>query len=353
VKPKVRALLGSMVLLAVTIVVMLALAEVGLRLAGYRGEPISRISNIYLVNDPMLDWRYVPNSVVHSGRVVYRYNGAGFRDVEHAVSKPVGIERILVLGDSVTEGYGVEWSDVFAQVLQTKLGDRYEVVNIAAGGLNTPQEVHLLEEVGTKYHPDLVVVNFVLNDVDFYTRFGGAQRAAAEGDSRIASLNIRIPPQVKRALKASAAIYLLKEGALNLKERLTGGDPGDYYDRIWAIDANRQKAVDGFAKLAELRRQHRFEVLVMIWPLITEYRGYRFGPIHQWVTSEATKRGFAVIDLYTSFSEQPYRRLQVSAEDSVHPNAIGHRLGAEAFLAWYRSPEHLRPGAAGLRPGER
>ena len=135
---RIRPAIGSLLLVAASIGVSLALTEVALRLLGHHGEAISRISNIHLVDDPVLDWRYVPNSEVQSGRVVYRYNGAGFRDRDHTLRTPAGIERIVVLGDSVTEGYGVEWTDVFAQVLQSRLGDQHEVINIAAGGLNTP-----------------------------------------------------------------------------------------------------------------------------------------------------------------------------------------------------------------------
>jgi hypothetical protein len=245
-------------------------AEVTLRLLGHRGEPITRISNIYPVDDPILDWRYVPNSEFRSGRVVYRYNDAGFRDAHHDLPKSAGVERIVVLGDSVTEGYEVESADIFARVLQSRLGERCEVINIAAGGLNTPQEIHLFERVGSRYGPDLVVLNFVLNDVDFYTQFAPAQRAAEQGDSRIAVLNLPIPPGLKRLLKSSALIYFVKDRLESLRARLVGSKAtDDYYDRIWASEANRRKVTDGFSRLAELQRAGHFEVLVMIWPLVT------------------------------------------------------------------------------------
>jgi lysophospholipase L1-like esterase len=337
VKGWIGPVVGSLILLGVSLGAALALAEVGLRLLGYRGEPIARISNIYPVDDPVLDWRYVPNSEVQSGRITFRYNAAGFRDVDHPVERRGDVERILVLGDSVTEGYGVEWEDVFARVLQSRLGESHEVINIAAGGLNTPQEVHLLERVGLQYRPDLVVVNFVLNDVAFYTRFHAAERAAEAGDSRIAMLNLRVPPSVKRLLKSSAAIYFLKERLESVRARVLGSDGGDYYDTLWADPDNRRKATDAFRKLADLRRQHGFEVLVMVWPLLTDYSDYRFGVIHAWVVDEATQAGFGTIDLLPRFAGEPFRTLQVSAEDSVHPNARGHRLAAEAFLEWYRS----------------
>jgi len=83
----------------------------------------------------------------------------------------------------------------------------------------------------------------------------------------------------------------------------------------------------------------------MIWPLMTDYQTYRFGWVHDWVTREARKAGFAVIDLLPQLSSVPYRKLQVSAEDNVHPNALGHRLGAEAFLAWYRDAPHALKGS--------
>jgi lysophospholipase L1-like esterase len=337
---RIQGALGASLLVVLSTAVSLALAEVTLRLLGHRGEPITRISNIYLVDDPILDWRYEPNSEIRRGRVVYRYNSVGFRDTEHPLRKPAGIERIVVLGDSVTEGYGVEWKDVFASVLQASLGERYEVINIAAGGLNTPQEVHLLERVGTKYDPNLVVVNFVLNDVDFYTQFAPAQRAAEQGDSRIAMLSVPVPPGLKRLLKSSALIYFVKDRLEGLRARLLGTDTGDYYDRLWGSEDNRRKVSDGFSKLAKLRRESHFEVLVMIWPLMTDYRTYRFGWVHDWVAREATNAGFSVIDLLSRLSTVPYRQLQVSAEDTVHPNALGHRLGVEAFLAWYRSTGH-------------
>jgi lysophospholipase L1-like esterase len=336
---RLRPVVGSLLLVALSLSVSLAASEALLRLLGHHGEPISRISNIYLVDDEVLDWRYVPNSEVKIGRVVYRYNRAGFRDKDHLLQKPAGIYRVVVLGDSVTEGYDVEWKDVFAQVLQTRLGNRYEVINIAAGGLNTPQEIHLFERVGSRYSPDLVVLNFVLNDVDFYTKFAPAQLAAERGDSRIAMFNLPIPPRVKRLLKSSALIYFVKDRIQSFRESLLGTEgTSNYYERIWASEENRRKVTNGFTRLAELRRKDHFAVLVMIWPLITDYRSYRFGWIHTWVAREATMVGFDVIDLLPQLSSVPYRTLQASAEDSVHPNALGHRLGAEAFLAWYQSP---------------
>ena len=307
---------------------------------GHRGAPMSIINHTYPVDDPILDWRHVQNLEYQVGKVLYTFNASGFRDVDHAVEKPPGIKRIVVLGDSVTNGYGVEWERVFSHILQSQLGGQIEIINIAAGGLNTPQEVHLFEQEGLAYNPDLVILNFILNDSDFYSSFKAAQRYNAEKDAKIGLLNLKINPRIKRVLKSSALIYFIKERVENLKSRLLGKEETDYFVSIWGKAENRQKVTSGFDKLQVLQEENHFDVLVIIWPLITDYRHYRFAFIHQWVEEEAENRGFSTIDLLPRFSRIPYRDLQVTAEDNIHPNALGHKIGAEVFLSWYHNARY-------------
>jgi lysophospholipase L1-like esterase len=297
---------------------------------------MSVISQIYPVEDPILDWRHVQNLEYKVGKVIYTFNGSGFRDVDHEVEKTPGIKRIVVVGDSVTEGYGVEWESVFSHILQSQLGD-HEVINIAAGGLNTPQEIHLFKLEGLAYEPDLVILNFILNDGDFYSSFKAAQRYNAEKEAQIGTLNLPINPRIKRFLKSSAMIYFVKERFENLKGSLFENEEADYFIKIWGKDENRRKVTDGFDKLKALADENNFHVLVVVWPLITDYRQYKFEFIHEWIKEKAEKRGFSTIDLLQRFSRIQYRDLQVTAEDDIHPNALGHKIGADAFLSWYRT----------------
>lgn len=330
-------LLATLALLVVSLAVAAAVAEAALRLLGHRGAPQSSLSNVELVDDPILDWRYVPGSQVVEGRVVYRFNRAGFRDVDHEIENASARSRVLVLGDSVTEGRGVVWEEVFAPVLQARLGAEFEVINLAQSGLNTPQEVHLLEKAGLAYEPELVVLNFVLNDCDFYTQLQAARRYTAERDAEIGLLfGMPIDPRVKALLKSSALIYFLKERVEELSGRVVGEDPGDYHLGIWSRDENRKKVQDGFDRLRALSESHRFRVAVIIWPLLAEYETYPFAEIHAWVREQAEARGLPVIDLLPLYARLPFRELQVTPEDGVHPNGRGHEIGAEAFVAWLR-----------------
>jgi lysophospholipase L1-like esterase len=334
----VKGFLLRLLLVFSSLVVTVGVLEIALRMLGHHGAPQSLIDNAYLVDDPVLDWRYVPSSVWSEGNITYRYNSAGFRDVEHEIAKPPGTRRIVVVGDSVTEGIWVDWESTFTGVLQSRLRGEYEVVAVAQSGLNTPQEIHLLEQDGLRYSPDLVVINFVLNDCDFYTRFAAAQQFVQKRDSTVGLFfDMPIDPRVKRALKSSALVYFVKQRGEELMGRLRGVDEGDYFERIWNTDANRAKVTTGFDRLSELSQQHGFGVVVIIWPLVTRYDRYAYESIHNWVREAAEQRGLPVLDLLPRFRTIPFRDLQVTAEDNVHPNARGHRIAADVFLEWLGS----------------
>jgi lysophospholipase L1-like esterase len=322
---------------AMTVLVSLLLTavvlELGLRLLGYRGAPESIIGNMMVVEDPVLNWRFIPNSRFQQGKIVNQYNSMGFRGEDHAVGRPLGIMRIVVIGDSVTEGYGVEWHEVFGSVVQARLGTSREVISLGMGGLNAPQAVHVLEQRGLQFSPDYVVVNFVLNDCDFYS-FMKRDGTDEERDSVIALLNIRINPRVKRLLKSSALIYLVNERVADLWGRIKGEPPHNYYREIWAEEKNRAKVTTAFAKLRSLSSSHRFNVVVLIWPLLTDFARYEFRDVHEWVANQAAANGFTAIDLLPVFATQSFRRLQVTSEDHVHPNQLGHQLAAAEFAKW-------------------
>lgn len=336
-----RNFLYSLILLGCSLLVAFGLCEVILRILGYRGSPRSLIRNVYPVDDPILDWRRIPNSQYVEGRIVYKYNDRGFRDVNRRVENPLRKPRIVVLGDSVTEGYGVKDGSFFAAYIESNLGGSHEVVNIAAGGLNTPQEAHLFMLEGVQYRPKLLVLNLTLNDCDFYSNYRAGLRHADDRESRIDLLNLSVTPGFKSFLKSSALLFFVKTKIEHISGLLKGGPKTDYYTALWSKPENRQKIQTGFGQLAALRQEHGFEVVVMIWPVLADYQQYRFGEVHQWIQKEAGSRGFAVIDLLPRFSKVSYRDLQVTSEDNVHPNDRGHKIAADAFLAWFRTQSSL------------
>ena len=133
--------------------------------------------NGWMETAPGIPYRPRPGSVV-SGRAEtgeydyhHKHNSAGLRDVEHALIKPEGTFRVLGLGDSFTAGWGAAYEETYLRrsevALNARAGDhpRVEIVKAGINGYFPRTQRMLLENYGLKYHPDLVVVGFVPNDV--------------------------------------------------------------------------------------------------------------------------------------------------------------------------------------------
>jgi hypothetical protein len=73
------------------------------------------------------------------------------------------VKRIVVVGDSVAFGSGVDDADTFSERLQTT-GSSFEVANLAVSGYGTDQELLRLEREGLALDPDVVVLSVCLSN---------------------------------------------------------------------------------------------------------------------------------------------------------------------------------------------
>jgi hypothetical protein len=124
-----------------------------------------------LRSDPVLGYEHEPhasafvNVAEHPARG-YRFatNGLGLRrDDEVAIPKPDGVFRVLILGDSQTEGYAsnVEhYPHHLEQILRAQSGERQiEALNAGVLGYSPQQSYLWYRERGAELDPDLVVLS--------------------------------------------------------------------------------------------------------------------------------------------------------------------------------------------------
>jgi lysophospholipase L1-like esterase len=93
------------------------------------------------------------------------------RDQERSLQKERGVYRIVCLGDSHTFGWGVEQEETYPARLEEMLAKKYtgkafEVLNHGVPGYNTVQEVASFAEKIDDLDPDMVIINYVNNDMD-------------------------------------------------------------------------------------------------------------------------------------------------------------------------------------------
>lgn len=97
-------------------------------------------------------------------------NVLGFREPRLPAPKPRDTIRIVTVGDSFTQGYGVDASASYPRLLEKLLQHRdpvhrYEVINLGVPGTNPLDYLGNLRDVGLRYQPDVVVVGLMANDV--------------------------------------------------------------------------------------------------------------------------------------------------------------------------------------------
>lgn len=112
-------------------------------------------------------WTLKPNlrDVPFRGKLV-NSNSKGVRGSrEFAFEKPSGVTRIVVLGDSFTFGEEVGDDETFSHHLQSMIPGS-EVLNLGIHGYGHDQMLLYLKEEGIRYHPDLVILGFMPDDME-------------------------------------------------------------------------------------------------------------------------------------------------------------------------------------------
>jgi len=167
---KISNTLKNLIVVCVSVVVGLALCEIGLRVVGISYP-------VFETYDELRGITLRPNKVgIYRGEgsgAYTRINSLGYRDVEHSIKKPPHTFRIAILGDSFTEARHVAFEDNFgsyiARDLKTcsALGDNtVEVMNFGTSRYGTTQELLTLQHHVWQFSPDMVLLAvFTGNDI--------------------------------------------------------------------------------------------------------------------------------------------------------------------------------------------
>lgn len=131
-----------------------------------------------------------------SWRFRYTINELGHRGPAAPVEGPPERRVVVVLGDSNAFGTGVGDGEEFAAVLGRALGPPFAVVNLALGGWGLGQEVRRYYEVGARYRPETVILQFCANDPR-ETRTHGVARVE-RGAIEFQDSRVRLNPIARR-----------------------------------------------------------------------------------------------------------------------------------------------------------
>lgn len=154
----------------ITILIFLIIGEVLVRYLQDRNKPPSKVRQ----RDELTHHSLRPNQTdiarTFEWEEEIKINSLGFRDYEYTAKKPDNTFRILMVGDSFTEGQGVKLDETFSKVLERSLKDKIgnkkvEVINTGVLSYSPLLEYLFLKYRGVDLNPDLVIINFDQGDI--------------------------------------------------------------------------------------------------------------------------------------------------------------------------------------------
>ncbi len=248
-------------------------------------------------------------------------NSKGLRDREVAADKPEGSKRILMLGDSILFGWGVRADETLAAQLEGALKaggqDRVEVINSGVGNYNTAMEAAYFFERGVAYRPDIVVLNYFINDAEPTPIY-------------------RDVPWLARHSYAYAVLGGAWDG---FKRRLAGGEQDwrSYYAGLYADGApGWEKAQAKIAELAVHCRAQGMRLILANIPELRELKDYPFMDVQAKLEAVAAANGIEYVDLRPAVAAEDPTTLWVTVPDP-HPNGKAQALMARKFADYLTS----------------
>jgi lysophospholipase L1-like esterase len=304
---------GSLALMLAASVLSLAAAEILVRSFDLLGVSFFEEVTHYILaleGDDALVYKHRAGlETVYQG-VPFTTNELGLRD--RPVPAPSSDTlRVLILGDSVTLGWGVPVEATFARrlegLLSARLGRPVRTINSAAAGYNTEQELAFLRRHIVSMAPDLVLLVYIENDVEPVA-------------TNVLDMKERWqhPPGANAWLLRWSWLYRLLYYTLpdHLGSTWRPPDTSGWQRSMTALaEAQRLAHGHGAPFVVFLCRMLPDEVTDTLWRDIS-----RVGAVE----------GFPLVDTLPWFHGVPVRSLVNSFVDT-HPNAEGHRFLAEGM----------------------
>jgi lysophospholipase L1-like esterase len=267
--------------------------------------------------------------------ILYHINALGLRGDETSLDKPAGTLRIVVLGDSVAFGWGIEQADTLSKQLQVHFNQdspstHIQVWNAGVPGYATWQELSYLVEKGSAWRPDLILVPFVFNDVDGNN---DGMQTAPFGVTRVGQM-------LTLWTQKSALLCFLRNQALEF--RLKHLNPCQGPNCWGATTATLDGLVVQSRKLGSRIAVVAYPMRLQVEPSATPgYYDRALGSNPQQnyqdiIARLCAERDIAYLDLLPAMQSAAVQGTHSLFLDADHPNTAGSKVAAEAVYGFVK-----------------
>lgn len=329
---RLRRYLANLLTLALAIVFILGALELYVRRVEDDGmqydlEMWKYARRVKVISDdPLIGHEHRPNADTVLMGVRVTTNDAGLRNEDVSVVKRPDSYRVIMLGNSVLFGWGVRQDETVSARLQSqwhRAGRDVEVINAGDGNYNTIMEVEFFMKRLAKYHPDMIVLNYFINDAE------------------------QVPSHATNLIERNSEAWVFYSSRLDVAKRELevgrGADWRDYYNGLYddARNPGGWSAVAAWiGKLAAYCKGNNIRLLIVNYPELHTLKPYPFPQVGARLSVLAAGLGLPYLDLLNSVQDQDPADLWVTKPDP-HPNGRAHGLYAEAIRQWINRNELL------------
>jgi len=342
-----RAVRKQAALVLCSLFAVLLILEGGIRL--YSAFWFPRMMQL----DAQLGWKHTPNVrkvfVNEFGeKVEVRQNQYGHRGRAYPIAKNPKKLRILVLGDSFTEGIQVGEDDLFTAFLE-RSNPRLEVLNAGVGGYGTVQEYLYLETAGLKHNPNLVLLMVFENDLadnclHAYPGFGPrpyavlrAQSVQIVRDSESQEfLKYALPVPFANALNQHSYLFYFLNNNVYHRLRATHVRELQKADLKRTDECGRYDVMFGMIRqMAQLVTMHNVRLALVLIPTREQVEQGNAATL-QPIIDYCERERIAYLSLLGRFRKDMDRSPPYFPRD-IHWTKAGHRLAAEEISLFLKN----------------
>jgi lysophospholipase L1-like esterase len=261
--------------------------------------------------DPALDFDHVPSRSAVLQGVEVRLNDWGLRGGPVSPLR-AGERCILFLGGSITLGWGVPEEETVEVQLENRLrasGTNAQVLNGGVGNYNAERYVSRFLKELADLQPTDIVVHYFLRDAEALPPGGG------NWFLRNSELAVTLWIAYHRIVDRQGEQALVD----HYREAYRSDSPG--------FLTMEQRLTD----LSDYARAHGITLYLAMVPDVHNLLDYKLGFVHDIMKQFSMTHGYTFVDLLPALQGQPPEKLWAMPGDP-HPNALGHRLMAEAIV---------------------
>lgn len=261
------------------------------------------------VADAAIEHRHIPSRSAQLQNTTISINSFGMRGPEPALEDPNKI-KVLLLGSSITLGWGVPEEQTLRSLLDQRLGDSVTVLNAGVGNYNAERYVNLFVKHLKSLKPDVIVVHYFVNDAEV------------------------LPPSTGNWLMRNSQLALmLWQAAVNVTDGRRGlvGLETHYRDVYAEGSEGRKRMEQALKRLDQAAKSIDAEVVLAMMPDIHNLASYPFGFIHSHMRNVAEGLKWTYVDLLTGFEGVLEPKELFAIPGDPHPNGRGHATMADVL----------------------